>query len=74
MVGEFFQAHVVEGYQEHLHTTQNQETLNKRHRLTFTEYETCLNEHLDPSIDQVFEDETRFSIEKVENHIRYYKN
>ena len=58
---------------KHLHHAKSR-NFKQPSSLTFAEYETCLNEHLDPSIDQVFTDETRFSIEKVENHIRYYKN
>lgn len=73
-VSEFFTGYLVEGYQEFLMTENHQEMLNARKQVTVAEYETIFSEKLPENGESAeYTSDVPFSIYKVENDIRYYK-
>lgn len=73
-VSEFFTGYLEEGYQEFLFTKEHQEMLDTRQAITVDQYEEIFNETLPQKSEQAeYSSTVPFSIYKVENDIRYYK-
>ena len=72
-VAEFFSGTLVAGYQEQLEKHIHLELLDQRKKLSIDEYETIFEDKLDTSLDQVFNDEQLFSLEKIQGTVRYYQ-
>ncbi|MGM0124533.1 hydroxymethylglutaryl-CoA synthase [Enterococcus sp. AZ194] len=73
-VSEFFSARLVKGFKEQLLANEHQALLNNRKKLAIPEYEEVFSQTLPKHGEAAeFSDQTRFSIEKVENDIRYYR-
>jgi len=73
-VSEFFSGYLVEGYQNQLHSVEHQELLDNRKQLSIEDYENVFSESLPNDGQSVsFADPVPYSIEKAENHIRYYR-
>lgn len=72
-VAEFFSGTLVAGYQEQLEKQIHLELLDQRKKLSIDEYETIFEDKLDTSLDQVFNDEQLFSLEKIQGTVRYYQ-
>lgn len=75
-VGEFFSMKVVDDYQNHLYPLHNQE-LSERNKITQEEYEKQFNFKLPSDGSTLFLDHSSdkgpFVLDKVADHIRYYK-
>ncbi|KAF1298118.1 hydroxymethylglutaryl-CoA synthase [Enterococcus sp. JM4C] len=73
-VSEFFTVRLVEGYKEQLAVQEHQKLLENRRKLAIDEYEEIFTQALPKHGEAAtFDDEILFSIEKVENDIRFYK-
>lgn len=73
-VSEFFSGRVVENYQNQLYKVQHQKILDERTQLSIEEYEQVFAVRLPKDGTSIsFDDAMPYSIEKVENHIRYYR-
>ena len=72
-MAEFFSGTLVAGYQEQLEKQSHLELLDQRKKLSIDEYETIFEDKLDTSLDQVFNDEQLFSLEKIQGTVRYYQ-
>lgn len=73
-VSEFFSGKLVEGYKAQLEEVQHNELLTSRQQLTVAEYEEKFEQRLPQDGSSVeFDDPAIFSITKVEEGIRYYR-
>ncbi|MGM9903067.1 hydroxymethylglutaryl-CoA synthase [Enterococcus sp. 10A9_DIV0425] len=73
-VSEFFTGYLEENYQEFLFKEDHQEMLDSRKELTVDEYEEVFNEKLpEHGASAEYTSDVPFSIYKVADNIRYYK-
>ncbi|WP_239256204.1 hydroxymethylglutaryl-CoA synthase [Listeria ilorinensis] len=73
-VSEFFTGYLAEGYQNHLFPTTHQELLENRRQVSIPEYEELFVQKLPAHGESAtYDDPMRFSIQKVEGDIRYYR-
>ncbi|MFD2729869.1 hydroxymethylglutaryl-CoA synthase [Enterococcus camelliae] len=72
-VAEFFTGHLIEGYEKHLKKESHESLLNKRKKLSITDYEHLFNDTLDISHNRFYQDSQIFSISEVKDLIRHYK-
>lgn len=72
-VSEFFSGILMPDYQQHLFAKDHQSMLEKREKLSISEYEAIFQDLLDTRIDQTFEDATPYSIRQIKQTIRSYK-
>lgn len=72
-VSEFFSMTLMEDYKNYLTPEENQQTLEKRKRLSIEEYEAIFRKKL-PTDGQsyLFDDPAPFAINKISGDIRYY--
>ncbi|MDN6108700.1 MAG: hydroxymethylglutaryl-CoA synthase, partial [Lactococcus sp.] len=72
-VAEFFSMRLIKGYQEHLLKKLHETQFKKRSKLSIEQYEAMFSDQLDTSITNEFHDQTPYSITKLVNTIRQYK-
>lgn len=72
-VAELFSGKLVKNYHEHLNTQDHQKLLNQRQALSIREYEQMFEDSLDIHQSATFADPTPYSIIKIENTIREYR-
>ena len=72
-VAEFFSGRLVPGYQAALNADQHQMLLKQRQVLTIAEYERMFADSLDIQQSATFDDPTPYSITKINNTIREYR-
>ncbi|MDN6598088.1 MAG: hydroxymethylglutaryl-CoA synthase [Tetragenococcus koreensis] len=72
-VAEFFSMRLIKGYQEHLLKKLHETQFKKRSKLSIEQYEAIFSDQLDTSITNEFHDQTPYSITKLVNTIRQYK-
>lgn len=72
-VSEFFSGTLVKGYETQLLKKHHTELLDSREKLTIAKYEKIFSDRLAVDVKQTFEDSTPFSITKIENTIRFYR-
>lgn len=72
-VAEFFSGQLVPGYEAALNPHQHQARLNQRQALTIAEYEQMFADSFDIQQSATFDDPTPYSITKINNTIREYR-
>lgn len=73
-VSQFFTGILQSGYEKHLLKDYHQALLLQRTKLTISDYEKMFNEYVDYNKTTTFNDELPFSIAKIEDNIRFYRN
>ena len=73
-VSQFFTGILQSGYEKHLLKDYHQALLLQRTKLTISAYEKMFNEYVDYNKTTNFNDELPFSIAKIEDNIRFYRN
>jgi hydroxymethylglutaryl-CoA synthase len=73
-VSEFFTGTLEKGFQEHLFSEVHQKMLDTRKKISLQEYEETFSEKAPEHGEKAaYSDPMPFSIEKIENDIRYYR-
>ncbi len=72
-VAEFFSGHLVAGYEKYLDPSEHKTQLDNRKKLSISEYEQIFFEKVDLTSSLTFADETPYSLTKIQQTIRHYK-
>ncbi|BCA86060.1 hydroxymethylglutaryl-CoA synthase [Enterococcus saigonensis] len=73
-VSQFFTGILQPDYEKYLLKEYHQKLLSQRTKLTISDYESMLNKNIDYNQTTIFNDELPFSITKIENNVRFYRN